>query len=108
MSDSQSNNDTSDNDPLNITELSNTFDQLLSDITDQSNILSNDVLNYVNNRKLIMDNNLSKINENLSNCEKLINYSDKLLENYDLLQQLQIFSKDFNTRLQIVHQNLKK
>lgn len=107
--DNDNNNNNSDHeDPLNIVPLARNFDILIDNIQSQSSKLAQQVHNHVSDRKKLSDISLTQLNEKLNHLNNLIKNCNSLNDQIDMLQQLQILSKDFNQRLTSLNNELKR
>jgi archaellum component FlaC len=95
-------------DPLNITPLARNFDDLVDNIQQESSKLAQQVHRHVSEKKQISDISLDELNEKLKELRATIEKCNALNDQIDMLQQLQIFSRDFNERLKIVRDGMKK
>lgn len=95
-------------DPLNITPLARNFDDLVDNIQQESSKLAQQVHRHVSEKKQISDISLNELNEKLKELRATIEKCNSLNDQIDMLQQLQIFSRDFNERLKIVRDGMKK
>lgn len=101
------NDDDDDDDPLEIKQLSKNFDLLINNINFKTKDLSNKVLNHIIEKKQLSDLNLNLINEKLFFFNNLLIDSNNINMEIDKLQQLQLFTKDFNNRLNDLSLTLK-
>lgn len=95
------------NDPLDIQSLSKNYDDLILNLNSKTNELANKILIHVNEKKKLSDENLTNLNIKLKNYNNLLIESNNLLTEIDKLKQLQIFTNDFNNRLNNLTKTLK-
>jgi hypothetical protein len=95
-------------DPLEIGALSESFDILVSNINKETEKLANQIYLHVSEKNQISDDNLLKLNENLKKIKSILNDSNNLNMEIDKLQQLQLFTRDFNQRILNVETALKQ
>lgn len=94
-------------DPLDVSALAYSFDKLTLDIQKETEKLATQVYVHIEEKNKQSTLNISQINENLKSIQKLLDKLTSLNLEIDKLQQLQLFTRDFNQRLVKIKDNLK-
>lgn len=102
-------NDTNinDSDPLDVKSLAANYDNLINTINKETDILAAQVSRHVYERKQISDTEIYKISERLIQMDNLLSRCNDINDNIDKLDQLHVFTIDFNTRLNSLISQLK-
>ncbi|OWB72217.1 hypothetical protein B5S31_g1924 [[Candida] boidinii] len=100
------NEDESD-DPLNVKELALSFDYLTYKIQDRVKTLSENIEVNLSFSKSNYEMEIFKITENLENVKMLIRECDSLNDEFSKLEQINLISRDFVSRLTKLDKRLK-
>ncbi|GMM27965.1 hypothetical protein DAMA08_006810 [Martiniozyma asiatica (nom. inval.)] len=95
-----------DDDPLNVRELAENFDELVHQVNSRVQILADQLYLHVEARKTNADIDIAEINNKLVEMRALINKCNELNMEIDKLEQLQLFTRDFNDRLENIQKSL--
>lgn len=100
--------DTTATDPLDVQTLAANFDTLVANINARTQQLAEQVYDHVQEKKQISDENLSSIETKLNSFRALLDKCNDLNTEIDKLEQLQLFTRDFNLRLKSLNDTLKR
>lgn len=105
---SSTSEDTAAADPLDVQALAANFDTLMANINTRTQQLAEQVYDHVQEKKQISDENLATIEAKLQQFRGLLDKCNDLNTEIDKLEQLQLFTRDFNLRLQSLNDTLKR
>ncbi|GMF06219.1 unnamed protein product [[Candida] boidinii] len=94
-------------DPLNVKELALSFDYLTYKIQDRVKTLSENIEVNLSFSKSNYEMEIFKITENLEHVKMLIKECDYLNDEFSKLEQINLISRDFVSRLTILDKRLK-
>lgn len=95
-------------DPLDVQTLAANFDTLMANINKRTQQLAEQVYEHVQEKKQISDENLAAIEAKLQQFGGLLDKCNDLNTEIDKLEQLQLFTRDFNLRLQSLSDTLRR
>ncbi|KAH3669353.1 hypothetical protein OGAPHI_001474 [Ogataea philodendri] len=95
-----------EDDPLKVKELALAFDYLMYKIQDHTSQLSERVENHVIQSKAEHEVDIHAIQQKLEQIKLLLAHCDKVDQEIDKLEQLNIIAKDFNQRLLSVQRRM--
>lgn len=100
--------DDAEDDPLNVRAIATAFDGLMTEINTKTETLASKVYAHVDAKKHNCDVNIEEINARISQVRVLLKESEDLNMEIEKLDQLRLFTRDFNERLQNVSRSIKQ
>ncbi|TID16279.1 hypothetical protein CANINC_004181 [Pichia inconspicua] len=89
-------------DPLNISKLASSYDNLLAEISAKTNDLAVQLLSHVEEHANLTHIKLDQIQSLISSIKETLLKSHEIDNNIQMLQQLSTFTDDFSERLSLI------